>query len=148
MPTDKPTPPPGYQIVNLPSFLKPSNQGTKVVRGESQTIPGLGEIAADVDPANPQTIVVRAPKYFTQPVQTHESTHIYQMSRNPEFASGLQGQSNASSLKDFDYGGVDGLLAAQRAHKTIANFNAEQQATMVADYQRLTADALKRGDRT
>jgi hypothetical protein len=37
-------------------------------------------------------------------------------------------------------------MAAQRAHKTIANFSAEQQARMVEDYQKATQDAIRRGD--
>jgi hypothetical protein len=68
------------------------------------------------------------------------------MSRNPAFTSAIQGQQQATSQKDFDYGGVEGLMAAQRAHKTIANFSAEQQARMVEDYQKATQDAIRRGD--
>jgi hypothetical protein len=70
------------------------------------------------------------------------------LSRNPQFTSAIQGQQQATSSKDFDYGGIEGLMAAQRAHKTIANFTAEQQARMVEDYQRQTQEAIKKGDPT
>ena len=141
----KPTPPPGYSVVNLPDFLKPANAKTKTVSAPPLE-EGSGRVIADVDPAQPTTIQVRDPNLFTQPVQTHESTHVFQLSRNPAFTSAIQGQQQATSSKDFDYGGVEGLMAAQRTHKTIANFSAEQQARMVEDYQKATQDAIRRGD--
>jgi hypothetical protein len=141
----KPIPPPGYEIQNLPDFLKPANVGTKTVSAPPLE-EGSGHVIADVDPAQPTTIQVRDPNLFTQPIQTHESTHVFQLSRNPQFTSAIQGQQQATSSKDFDYGGVEGLMAAQRAHKTIANFTAEQQARMVEDYQKATQDAIRRGD--
>ncbi len=140
-----PTPPHGYKVQNLPDFLKPSNAKTKTVSAPPLE-EGSSYVIADVDPAQPTTIEVRDPNLFTQPTQTHESTHVFQLSRNPQFTSAIQGQQQATSSKDFDYGGIEGLMAAQRAHKTIANFSAEQQAEMVEDYQKATQDAIRRGD--
>lgn len=147
LPNNKPTPPPGYTLADLPPFLRKSNVGTKVVNAPPMRI-GQGTVDADVDPANPHTIEVRNPQAFTQPVQTHESTHVFQESRNPAFVqAGLNLQTNTQGTPAmYDYGGVDGLLQAQRQGKTISNFSPEQQATMVADYQRATQDAIKRGD--
>jgi hypothetical protein len=141
-----PTPPNGYQLTNLPAFIRYANVNTKIVPAAQWDIPNLGKVIADVSPANPQTIEVRDPKLFAQqPYQTHESTHVYQYSRNPAFVDGSRvGHSTVSS--DYDYGGISGMENALRNHKTIANFNLEQQAQIVADYQRMTADALRRKD--
>ncbi|CAN5950982.1 unnamed protein product [Sphagnum jensenii] len=87
---------------------------------------------------------------FTQPVQTHEATHVYQLSRNDGFLDDAMDTKNfvgknAGTL--LDYGGISGLENAINQRKTIANFNAEQQAQIVSDYQRLVAEAIKKGDR-
>ena len=138
-------PPPVYNVANLPDFLKSANAGTKIVSAPPMTI-GAGTVDADVDPANPKTIEVRQPDAFTQPVQTHESAHVYQLSRNHAFVDSIFKAALPPTPATFDYGGVDGLLAAQAAHKSIEDFNPEQQATMASDYQRLTEDAIRRGD--
>jgi hypothetical protein len=142
MPND-PMPPPGYTLMDLPSFLRPSNVGTKIVTAPPMQA-GQGQIVADVDPENPTTIQVRYPAGYTKAVNTHESTHVYQQSRNPAFAS-LQGQQQATTAKAYDYGGVDGLLQAQQQGKTISDFTPEQQATMVSDYQQETQKAIAMG---
>lgn len=144
MPND-PTPPSGYTLEDLPAFMRESNVGTKTISAPPMVV-GSGRVVADVDPANPRTIEVREPSLYTAPVNTHESTHVFQQSRNPAFAS-LQGQQQVTSAKGYDYGGMDGLIQARQQGKTIAHFTPEQQATMVADYQRETQDAIRRGDR-
>lgn len=147
MPNNKPVPPPGYSIVNLPSFLKPANAGTKTVRAESEVDPS-GQVIADVRQSDPSTIEVREPRDFTQPVQTHESTHVYQFSRNQPFVDRAFNSPKAHATKEgYDYGGIKGLEQALRNHKTIADFNTEQQSDMVADYQRLTQEAIRKGDK-
>ena len=145
MPDPKVTPPAGYNLQDLPDFLRQSNIGTKTVSAPPIHI-GNASVVADVDPNNPTTIAVREPSLYTPAVRTHESTHVFQMSRNPAFAANIQGQAQATNTNAFDYGGVEGLLAAQKAHKDISHFSAEQQATMVADYQRLVGEALKKRD--
>ena len=143
----KPIPPPGYEIQNLPDFLKPSNAKTKTVAAPPLE-EGSGHVIADVDPAQPTTIQVRDPNLFTQPTQTHESTHVFQLSRNAPFVAGMSRQfQQAPSPTMFDYGGMDGLIQAQNTHKTIANYTPEQQARMVQDFQQKTQDAIRGGDR-
>ena len=145
MPNNKPTPPPGYTLDDLPPFERESAVGTKMVNAPPMAI-GQGRVVADVDPANPKTIEVREPSLYDKPTNTHEFTHVFQLSRNPAFAS-MRGQQQATTPADYDYGGVDGLLQAQLQRKTISSFTPEQQANMVADYQRETQDAIAKGDR-
>lgn len=155
MPTDKPTllsktpvapkAPPGYEIQNLPDFIRPANVGTKTIPSPQWTIPGLGKIIADVKSDNPHTIEVREPQLFAQPQQTHESTHVYQFSRNPEFADNLK-RPALTSQQSYGYGGIEGLEQAIKNRKTINDFNIEQQADIVSDYQAMTSEALKRND--
>ena len=146
-------PPPktlGYELSNLPAFIRPANVNTKIDPAAQQLLGG-GTVVADVQRSNPTTIQVREPGMFTQPVQTHESTHVYQFSRNPQFIDNATSAANTTTGKNFasisGYGGIEGLEQAINNRKTIANFNAEQQAEMVADFQKLTGDALKKGDR-
>jgi hypothetical protein len=92
--------------------------------------------------------MVREPKDFTQPIQTHESTHVYQMSRNQPFVDrAFSAAQRPTTVKGYDYGGLAGLEQALKQHKTIADFNIEQQADIVADYQKETQNAIKWGDR-
>ena len=139
-----PKPPAGYTLMDLPSFERQANVGTKVVSAPPMQI-GSGQVVADVDPANPTTIQVRYPAGYTPAVNTHESTHVYQQSRNTAFAN-PQGQQQATTAKAYDYGGMDGLLQAQQQGKTIASFTPEQQATMIADYQQQTQQAIAKRD--
>jgi hypothetical protein len=140
-----PVAPPGYDLVNLPSFIRPANVNTKIVPAAPKVSAG-GQIVADVNAANPQTIQVREPQLFAQPVQTHESTHIYQFSRNPQFIGNAPNAgTNANTM--YGYGGVEGLEQALKQGKTIADFDLEKQAQMVSDYQKLSAEAIKKGDR-
>jgi hypothetical protein len=146
----KATPPPDYKIQNLPAFIRPANADTKILPAPPKAYSANATIIADVDPNSPTTISVRQPQLFTQPVQTHESTHIYQLSRNDGFLDNAMDTKNfagktAETLLDYD--GISGLENAIKQRKTIANFNAEQQAQIVSDYQRLVADALNKGDR-
>jgi hypothetical protein len=146
-PTPKPIPPPGYEIQNLPDFLKPANANTKIASAPPMKING-NIVDSDVDPAKPNTIEVRTPAAFTQPIQTHESTHIFQESRNPAFLqSGMKLQAKTQGTPAmYDYGGIEGLEKALQQGKTIAHFTPEQQARMVEDYQKATQDAIRRGD--
>ena len=140
----KPIPPPGYEIQNLPDFLKPANAGTKTVRGESYVLPGLGQVVAEVSQNNPHTIEVREPRDFTQPIQTHESTHVFQLSRNQPFVNKTFNSAPLpTTAAGYSYGGLPGLEQALQKHKTIADFNVEQQADMVADYQKETQNAIR-----
>jgi hypothetical protein len=137
-----PKPPTGYTVQDLPDFLRASNQNTKVVPAARNNT-----AIATVDVADPNTIKVREPQLFTNPVYTHESTHVYQMSRNPGVVKDVENRYATGKLPaGYDYGGVDGLLKAQQQRKTIAHFGPEQQARMVEDYQRQTKEAMAAGN--
>lgn len=129
-----PKPPAGYTVKDLPAFLRDSAANTTLVPYQRD-----GSNIAAVDPRNPSTIEVKEPKLFTNPVYTHESTHVFQLNRNPAVVQGTAG--------GYDYGGADGLIAALRKGKTIADFGPEQQARMVEDYQRQTKEAMASGNR-
>jgi hypothetical protein len=122
-------------------FLRDSAKDTKVVPYQRD-----GKNIADVNPDDPNTIRVREPGMFTNPVYTHEATHVYQMSRNPAVVKEIEGRYGGGRTGGFDYGGADGLLRAQQARKTITDFGPEQQARMVEDYQRLTKSAIAAKD--
>ena len=144
--TTAPAPPPGYSLLDLPAFEQAANVGTHLVSAPPMQV-GQGQVVADVDHANPQTIQVRYPAGYTKAVNTHEATHVYQQSRNASF-SNPEGQQQATTAKDYDYGGVSGLIQAQQQGKTISSFSPEQQAQLVADYQQQTQQAIQKGDRT
>ena len=137
-----PKPPSGYTLKDLPAFLRDSAEDTKIVAA-----PRDHRNIADVEVNAPSTIQVREPQLFTNPVYTHESTHVYQFSRNPGVQQDVGQRYNAGKLPvGYDYGGADGLLKAQQERKTIADFGPEQQARMVEDYQRLTKEAIAAKD--
>jgi hypothetical protein len=137
-----PKPPSGYTLKDLPAFLRDSAEDTKIVAA-----PRDHRNIADVEVNAPSTIQVREPQLFTNPVYTHESTHVYQLSRNTGVQQDVGQRYNAGKLPvGYDYGGADGLLKAQQERKTIADFGPEQQARMVEDYQRLTKEAIAAKD--
>jgi hypothetical protein len=140
--------------------MKSANANTEIVGAAPAIDPRTGgQIIADAPLRfgpldSPNVIEVRDPGAFDQPTQTHESTHKFQESRNAPFVSSeftLAGESrlpaNASASAVYGYGGMDGLMRAQAAHKTINDFNPEQQADMVAHYQAITQHAIKTGNR-
>lgn len=147
MSTSAPTPPAGYKIEqvmeNVPNFLKPLVSSTSV-----DVHPDDPNYAAEVKLTSPHTIQAYGEDQFTQPVATHEMTHIFDNSRNMH----VQAQNLMDTLEgkvsndNYDYGGMEGLIQAQQQHKTIADFGPEQRANMVADYQELTKEAIDKGD--
>ena len=155
-----PTPPPGYSVENLPDFMKDANANTEIVGAAPAIDPRTGgQIIADAPLRfgpldSPNVIEVRDPRAFDQPAQTHESTHKFQQSRNAPFVSSefapdgsSRAPTKASASEVYGYGGMDGLIQAQKQGKTIADFNPEQQADMVAAYQDITQHAIKTGNR-
>ncbi len=84
---------------------------------------------------------------FTLPVETHEETHVFQLSRNPEVLTRMEENLASGKIRrDYDYGGMEGLLQAHRDRKTITDFGPEQQAEMVRDFQEKTQEAFKKHD--
>lgn len=110
----------------------PTQQGA-----ESPDVAGLRDLGSVAYvPAGQGGISVTRPGMYDKPAAAHETTHVFQNTRNDQF----QDLGNAllpngtTSLKDYDYGGVKGLQT--NPQKTIANYNPEQQAQMVEDLTR------------
>ena len=150
MPTNpQPQPPEGYSLVEeVPDFLRPVAATTHVVNQptDNQTI-------ARVSSTNPTEIDVYDPAKFHSPELIHEMTHVFQFSRNPEIVSQMLNPLRTGKIPTayanpsvYNYGGADGLLAAQRAGKTIADFGPEQQAEIVRNYAVLTKEAIQTGN--
>lgn len=115
-------------LKNVPEFLKPALEKaqTRIVAGE----PGMGT-TAHVRYGDPSRIYSDEPAFVDQPVLSHEATHVFQNSlKNPE-------PYTKPTADVYDYGGWQGLIDARKQGKTMADFNLEQQATMLEDYQRL-----------
>jgi hypothetical protein len=137
-----PTPPAGYKLENVPDFLKPTAEQSKVV-----VQPPNNKDIAVVHSSTPTEVDVNEPTQFNQPDLNHEETHVFQFSRNPEVVQQMESDLQTGKLpKTYTYGGPDGLLQAQQQHKTIADFGPEQQAEMVKDYQAGTQEALAKND--
>lgn len=105
----------------------PTVQGASGWKGASN----LAE-TADV-PAGQAYINVVSPSAYTKPAAAHEATHVFQNTRNDQFQDlgNALLPNGATSLADYDYGGVAGLQA--NPQKTVADYNPEQQAQMVQD---------------
>lgn len=137
-----PSPPLGYPIEQLPAFLRPTAEQEQIVRAPSNGV-ALAEVNAD----EPNTIKVREPQQFTEPIEAHEMTHAFEMSRNPAFTGPLKAEMQSGKLpQGYDYGGEGGLMRARLAGKTIANYGLEQRADMVRNFQEKTKSAIAAGD--
>jgi hypothetical protein len=148
----QPTPPPGYQLDvtppdgyhvdpavgygDVPAFLQQGIDMSKVrqvVTPPSQEEKTEKDIAG-VNSDDPYTVRVLAPDLYGKPVLNHELVHTFQDIRNkslPPISRGV----NDNDPNPYDYGGPQGLQAAAAHHKTIADFNSEQQAEIVKDYK-------------
>ncbi len=102
---------------------------------QATTAPTLDESnqIANVDTRNPTRINVLMPEHYSAPDLAHEMTHVFQ---NLHSVPGGSAQTQGEGRDEYSYGGIDGLKAAMRSGKTIANFNQEQQARIVQDYYR------------
>ena len=137
-----PSPSLGYPVEQLPAFLRPTAAQSKIVRA-----PSNGVALAEVDPDAPEEIKVREPEQFTLPAETHEQTHIFEDSRNPAVIEQENRDLVSGQLpKTYDYGGLNGLMRARLAGKTIANYGPEQRAEMVKDFQQQTQGAVASGN--
>jgi hypothetical protein len=102
--------------------------------GPIQTAQGNDPRAlAYVDPSQAKpTINVERPDLYTKPIAAHESTHVFQNSRNPDFLARVRELAPAAGDRSsYDYGGVAGLKA--NPQRSIGDYNHEQQAQMVQD---------------
>jgi hypothetical protein len=88
------------------------------------------------------TVNVVQPNLYDKSIAAHEATHAFQNTRNDQFQNLMQLMApQTASLKNYDYGGVNGLLA--NPQRSIASYSPEQQAEMVED---LTAAQGKLND--
>src|SRR6185437_1168856 len=152
MPTG-PAPRREYSLEDVPAFLEPTAQHMKMQVGQPN-----GVDIAKVSPSDPNTVVVNQPDQFTQGDLNHETVHSYDLSRNPAVVAQLakvQQQQQAAGMytpvpgqlpKAYDYGGVEGLLAARQQGKTIANYGPEHPAQVARHWQAGLKDAIQRGD--
>lgn len=136
------------RVVNVGSILQAENLG----QSGDTAMEGYHTVAE----ANPGKITVYRPNEYTPYVRNHEMTHELQQTRDigglklpGNNTIDLPGQVKPYSPdryrpgdpRNYSYGGQDALLAA-RGKKTIANFNPEQQADIVADYEKAQDDLL------
>lgn len=151
-----PLPPKGYQLnvqppkgylpdnSDVPTFLK---QGVDLNQVKQSVVPDPPEdkdrrVISYVEPDKPYAVDVVRPDLYGPPVYNHELTHTFQLTRNPDLApiaapTPLDTHSQLATRGAYDYGGVEGLQNARNAHKTISDFNNEQQAEIVKDYKAL-----------
>lgn len=155
-----PTPPKGYQLdpatqdtSTVPDFIKKNvNVGSilqKVMPGSGTgtTAPRYETVA---ESNTPGTISVYDPKKYDVPTRNHEMDHQFQETRSDGAVQLPKGyelapfgvtksyapeQYAAGDPRNYSYGGEAGLLAARNSGKTMADFNMEQQADIVADYK-------------
>lgn len=135
------TPPPGYVPDNplpgygdVPAFLQQGLDMSRVRQVVTEPQTELDRAAtAKENSVDPYKIQVLAPDLYGPPILNHELTHTFQDTRS-------RGLIPAQPLSQggrfgYDYGGVEGLKAAQAKGKTVSDFNYEQQAEMVKDYK-------------
>ena len=157
MPQNDPKPPKGYSLVpidnTVPSFIREGVDTSKI----QQTVEPVSKEGAPsmagtetVSEATPGKIAVYDPSKYTPKVRNHELMHELQQSQSDGTVKLPKGYSLApfgvhpaqapekyavGDPKNYDYGGETGLMHARNNGKTAADFNIEQQADMVADYQ-------------
>jgi hypothetical protein len=145
----------------IPEFIRKGVNVGSVLQEWAQhkpagpTAPGYHTIAE----STPGVISVYRPEEYTAPVRNHEMEHQLQQTRDVggiKLPGGntidLPGQVKpyspeqypAGDPRNYSYGGVQGLMQAQQQKKTAADFNQEQQADIVADYQKAQDDLLKK----
>lgn len=135
----------------MPAFLQPTARASHV-----QPVTPTGDFLARVRTQQPDTVQVAYPQMFTLPDETHEETHVFQLSRNPAVRrdmdrqelklQGIRQHNPSDPMAGYGYGGDVGLVRDRREGKTIADFNPEQQAQMVSAYQQATNRAMATGN--
>lgn len=134
------------RLNGVPAFARNIVDWSQV---KEKLAPPDGNEIASVNSDDPTTIRVSHPDAFTPALRGHEATHVAQWDRSDGVNPGMTiGGDNEIPQKDYSYGGMPGLRAARAAGKTMADFNREQQATMVQDYisqSRIFENAAKKG---
>ncbi len=152
-----PTPPAGYSLPpidnTVPTFIREGMDTSKVQQVvEPASQQGAPDVAGakTIAESTPGKIAVYDPAKYTAQTRNHEMTHQFQQTRSDgtihlpggyELAPFGQAKSQADQKyvsgdpKNYDYGGEAGLIAARNSGKTMADFNQEQQADIVARYK-------------
>ncbi len=148
----------------IPRFLRNGINMGDVTQSVDQPSAGQSNTVADVDASNPNHVSVLQPNNYTDDIRDHELTHVYQDSHG----EGEKLNSDESDLGQitpdhdpYDYSGdkvssrtlpyekqmaakLTGLRQALDNHKTVADFNVEQQAEIVRDYAKQHTAFLQR----
>jgi hypothetical protein len=155
-----PTPPKGYQLdpatqdtSTVPDFIKKAvNVGSILQKvtpgsGTGTTAPRYETVA---ESNRPGEIDVYDPKRYDVRTRNHEMDHQFQETRADGAVQLPHGyelapfgitkpyapkQYPAGDPRNYSYGGDAGLVAARNSGKSMADFNMEQQADIVADYK-------------
>ena len=133
---------PGYG--DVPAFLQNNLDMSKVRQVPTEPVTETDRNAiASVGGKDPYRVNVYATDLYGPPILNHELTHTFQDTRNKSLP-GSSAPIKQSGRAAYDYGGIKGLQAARMQGKTIADFNAEQQADMVKDYKAYHDQYLKK----
>jgi hypothetical protein len=129
---------------DVPAFLKNSLDMGKVRQVQSTPTTATERHAiATVSDDDPYKVKVFATDLYGSPDRNHELTHTFQFTRNkslPDISAPIKG----TGIGIYDYGGLKGLQDSLTQKKTIADFNAEQQAQIVKDYKYLQDKYLEK----
>jgi hypothetical protein len=132
-------PPAGYVMDpdynQVPAFLQQGLDMGKVQQVVTAPAADEDKAVAEVSPVNPYKIKVFDPGLYTPSVFNHELTHTFQETRNPDLPSVATMDTGGDDLRDYDYGGQEGLQVARAKGKTVSDLGYEQQAEMVKDYK-------------
>lgn len=129
--------PKGYTLLpamsTAPAFLREGVDMSRVKQGVVAPKPEERGALAAVRSDQPYSIDVFHPELYKAADRDHELTHVFQDTRNAKIHP--YATTNGLGNDSYDYGGVEGLEKARAGRKTVADFNAEQQAAMVKDYK-------------
>jgi hypothetical protein len=157
-----PTPPDGYKLdpavldaSTVPTLISDKVNVGKVLQkvAPGSDVHGATELGYHtVAESNPGVISVFRPKEYGVPVRNHEMTHQlqqvqdigglklpggYNLDLPGQVKPYSEDQYRSGNHRNYAYGGVQGLLQARQQGKTVADFNREQQADIVADYKEM-----------
>jgi hypothetical protein len=137
----------------IPSFISKAVDPSSVQQVYSpRSQQGAPDVAGEqtIAESTPGKISVFNPSQYTPAVRDHEMTHQFQQTRSdgtiplpggnklPVFGqhpTAAPEQYETGDPRNYSYGGEGALMDAQADGKSIGDFNIEQQADMVKDYQ-------------
>jgi hypothetical protein len=149
--------PKGYKLsssdTSIPSFIRNRVDVSKV-KTSVQPVSNLGAPSVagtkTIAESTPGKIAVFDPASYTPYVRNHELVHQLQQKQSDGtirvgnnfhiapfgvHSANAEEQYPVGDPRNYKYGNEKGLAAARKAGKTMADFNREQQADIVADYK-------------